>query len=422
MNLSASAIESFKCCPTRFKLKYIDKIVPIESTDAQRIGTNWHKVLEVLSLEPESVCRDCAKLNHPVTTCPYCGGEGFLPKDTMDVAVRFLWDVYTIGGMLVDGREVEYYTLLNALAGYNWYWASQEQYKTIVREYKFEVPVRSMAGRALPNVKLRGMIDKIVQNDQGQYLVIEHKSTSKSIDSDSTIWPHFSMGVQSYLYPGTAQQLQADGELRDWGVTHKDPPIYGVLFDVFHKPQISPKKLTQKDSKEFVETGVYCGQEFMVVENRDEESLPCNNTDNTRELTEAELSEEPELLSITVNGVVVEFELGAEKKAKKGGTKPPRPFAIKETPEMFGARLLQDISERPEFYFARREVARTEGDFERFQHELLSMYQTIRLMRKHKSFFHNDSQCEATFRCQYLPICYANKNVEEEVPDGYKRV
>jgi len=310
----------------------------------------------------------------------------------MDIAVRFLWDAYTIGGILVDGREVEYYTLLNALAGYNWYWASQEQYKTIVREYKFEVPVRSMTGRALPNVKLRGMIDKIVQNEQGQFLVIEHKSTSKSVDSDSTIWPHFSMGVQSYLYPGTAQALQLEGSLRDWGITHEDPPIYGVLFDVFHKPQISPKKLTQKVSKEFVETGEYCGQEFTVVDGDVEPYDPD--------------------YSFTVNGVGAEIEPG-----KKKGT-----FAIRETPEMFGARLLQDISERPEFYFARREVARTEGDFERFQHELLSMYQTMRLMKKNCSFYHNDQQCEATFRCQYMSICYADKDVSEIVPDGFRRI
>ena len=387
MNLSASAIEDFKRCPTLHKLKRVDRIVPIEDPDHLRIGTNWHKLLEVVSLEPGSVCQDCAKLNQPVTSCLFCGGEGYLPKDTMDVAVRFLWDAYTIGGVLVDGREVEYYTLLNSLAGYNWYWASQERYKTIVREYKFEVPIRSMTGRALPNVKLRGMIDKIVQNDQGQFLVMEHKSTSKSVDSDSTIWPHFSMGVQSYLYPGTAQRLQADGELRDWGITPKDPPIYGVLFDVFHKPQISPKKLTQKDSKEFVETGQYCGQEFKIGYNIDG-------------------------VNFKVNDVIVEIEHG-----KKEGT-----FAIRETPEMYGARLLQDISERPEFYFARREVARTTPDFERFQRELLSMYQTMRLMKKHNGWYHCDNQCEATFRCQYMSICYADKDVSEIVPDGFRRI
>ena len=388
MNLSASAIETFKACPTRFKLKYVDRIVPIEDTDAQRIGTNWHMLLEVLSLEPESVCRDCAKLNQPVTSCLYCGGTGFLPKDTMDIAVRFLRDAYTNGGILVAGREVEYYTLLNALAGYNWYWASQERYETVVREYGFETPVRTVKGRALPNVKLRGRIDKIVRNENSQLLVMEHKSTSKSVDSDSTIWPHFSMGVQSYLYPGTAQQLQLNGELKDYGIKTNDSPIFGVLFDVFHKPQISPKKLTQAASKEFVENGVYCGQEFKV-----------------------ELAPEEQGGSYYVNGVVAECEPG-----KKEGT-----FAIRETPEMFGARLLQDIGERPEYYFARREVARTASDFERFQRELLGIYQTIRLMKKNDSWFHCDSQCESTFRCSYIPICYVDKDVNEEVPNGFRR-
>lgn len=395
MNLSASAIETFKTCPTRFKLQYVDRIVPIEDTDAQRIGTNWHMLLEILSLEPESVCKRCALQQKPTTGCLYCGGTGFLPKDTMDIAVRFLWDAYTIGGILVAGREVEYYTLLNALAGYNWYWASQEQYETVVREYEFETPVRSMKGRALPNVKLRGRIDKIVRNENGQLLVMEHKSTSKSIDSDSTIWPHFSMSVQSYLYPGTAQQLQFDGDLKDYGVKANDPPIFGVLFDAFHKPQISPKKLTQAASKEFVENGVYCGQEFRVG------AYEC--ADNGYEILRAYCK---------VNDVPAECEPG-----KKAGT-----FAVRETPEMFGARLLQDIGERPEYYFARREVARTAPDFERFQRELLSIHQTIRLMKKNDSWFHCDSQCEATFRCSYIPVCYADKDVSEETPNGFKRI
>ena len=387
MNLSASAIEDFKKCPTIHKLKREDRIVPIEDPDHLRVGTNWHKLLEVLSLEPESVCRDCAQLAQPVTSCLYCGGEGFLPKDTMEIALRFLYDAYSIGGVLVDGREVEYYTLLNALVGYSWYWLSQEQYETVVREHKFEVPIRTTTGRALPGVQLRGMIDKIVRNEHGQLLIMEHKSTSRSIDSDSTIWPHFSMSVQSYLYPQVAQRLQLDGELKDWGVKASDPPIFGVLFDAFHKPQISPKKLTQGDSKTFVETGKYCGQIFTMLRGEND-------------------------CFIHANGTQLEHEPG-----KKEGT-----FAIRETPEMFGARLLQDIGERPEFYFARREVARTTGDFERFQRELLSIYQTIRLMRKNDSWYHNDQQCEATYKCPYIPICYANKDVSEEIPNGFKKI
>lgn len=406
MKLSASAIADFKRCPTLHKLKRVDRIVPIEDPNYLRIGTNWHKLLEVASMEPESVCRPCAEVDKPVTGCILCCGTGFLPKDMMDVAVRFLWDAYTIGGMLVDGREVEYYTLLNSLAAYNWYWASQEQYKTVARELEFETPIRTLSGRALPNVSLRGMIDKIVQSEQGQFLVLEHKTTGSSIDSDSTFWQHLGMSVQSYLYPGTAQTMQADGELRGYGITPKDPPIYGMLFDVFHKPQIKPKKLTQGDSKEFIETGVYFGQEFGVAIMYGDDDADGNKL----------------IIGFVVNDMPAEFELGAEKKAKKDGTIPPRTFAIKETPEMFGARLLEDISDRPEFYFARREVARTDSDFDRFRRELLSIYQTMRLMKKNCGWYHNDQQCEATFKCQYMSICYADKDVSEVVPDGYKKI
>ena len=78
---------------------------------------------------------------------------------------------------------------------------------------------------------------------------------------------------------------------------------------------------------------------------------------------------------------------------------------------MYGARLLHDICERPEYYFVQKPIARTDGDYKRFHAELFNIYQTIRLMYKNDAWFRNEQQCEATFRCSYIPFCYNNKEV-----------
>jgi hypothetical protein len=88
---------------------------------------------------------------------------------------------------------------------------------------------------------------------------------------------------------------------------------------------------------------------------------------------------------------------------------------------MFGARIFQDMAERPAFYFAQKEIARTDQDLEKFQWQLYDIYQTARNMDKHDAWFTNESQCEATFKCPYCPICYSGCQVGEGiVPTGFR--
>jgi hypothetical protein len=166
----------------------------------------------------------------------------------------------------------------------------------------------------------------------------------------------------------------------------------GVLYDAWHKPGIKPKKLSQADSKKFVETGEYCGQEF---------SVDTGCFDPLSDYTPGDLF---------INKTEAVWEPG-----KKEGT-----FAIRETPEMFGARLLQDITERPEFYFARREIVHHSTDIEAFQRELVSIYYTIRHMKKTNGWYCDESQCEATYKCPFLDLCYNHVELgPDECPDNF---
>lgn len=386
--LSSSFITAFKACAMRCNLKYVVGLCPIEDTDSQRQGSNWHKILEIAGMRPGTVCPECSNKGQKDPKCPLCSGTDILPEDMMDAVIRHLNKVYETVPLSKTRDEwlAERAKLLYSLCGYNWHY-TEDEFEVVAEEIQFRLPVRNpKSGRALPNVVLDGMIDKIVRSPNGIYYIEEHKSTAKPIDPDSLYWSHLNLDTQTKLYVFAARQLQLAGELEPYGIKPTDPLISGVRYDVWHKPQISPKKLTQAESKKFVADGKYMDEEFDVQRMGD-------------------------LTDIYINNEPAETFPGA-----KEGT-----FAIRETPEMYGARLLKEIGENPEKYFARREISRTNAEMERFEYEIYNIYQTVRVINKNNAWWTDEHQCEATFRCPYIPICYNNMDPNEPI-EGFKNI
>jgi hypothetical protein len=371
----------------RFYYRYVLGLAPVEETESLRYGTYWHKILEVQNLVQGEKCCDCGE--EPNQNCPICEGSGVVSTTLgMDLVVKYLnWAYQTIPvSKTPEEAAVEQTILLYSLIGYNWYYENRKNYEILAQEIKFDLPLKSpITGRTMPNTAIHGKIDKVLKNPAtGQLFIGEHKSTSDSLEADSTYWGHLNLDTQTLLYPYAARRL-------DVGF---DTSRIGILYDVWHKPGIRPKMLTQGDSKAFMESGEYCGQKFEI-------GKFVNNANTDPVLKDG----------YTINGTYATMEPG-----KKEGT-----FAIKETPDMFGARLLQDITQRPEFYFCTKEIARTDDDLVRFESELFNMYQTIRTMKKNKAWWCNETQCEATFKCPYINFCYSNKIVgENEIPEGFK--
>lgn len=385
LRLSASAIASFKACPARYEGQYIQGIRRIEDTESQRTGTNWHDIQDIATRKPGSVCGPCANLGKPDPNCPLCTGTGFLPDNLMDSVIRVLDKAYSNipDGVDKETFERERIVLLYSLSGYQWKY-SDAPVEVLARELRFSLPLLSPVGRSLPDVQVDGAIDKLVRYN-GKPAIMDHKSTGKSIDSDSSYWGHLNLDTQTTLYIDAAQKMQLAGELIPYGIKPDEPLINTILYDVWHKPGISPKKLTQAESKQFVEDGLYMGQKFTVLVG-------------------------PVTGEIYVNDVLAEVEPG-----KKEGT-----FAIKETPEMFGARLLQDIVERTDFYFARKELSKTDDEIQRFRSEILCIYYSIRNMLKIGGFYRDEHSCEATFRCDYTSQCYTGVKLDgNNPPEGF---
>ena len=392
-HLSASALQAFKSCPMRYHGAYDLGIRKIEDTEALRIGTNYHAIQEIMGMVPGSECPSapCHVFDGHGEPCPLCNNTNTLPDNMIDAVVRFLNQCYGDLPPHIDkeAMEIERIKLLYTLTGYNWHYQNDDL-EVIATEIPFEISViNPETGRALPNVINKGKIDKLIRLD-GLIYVLDHKSTSNSVDPDSRIWKKLNLDTQMNNYVYAARRLHAMGELEQYGIMGGDLAIAGAYYDCWHKPGISPKKLSQADSKKFVETGQYCDQKFDFrwddLGMTGKESQP------------------------VINNVVAIMEPG-----KKEGT-----FAIRETPEMYGARLLADIVERPGFYFGRRELTKTDPQMERFEWELYNIYQTIKDMKRTGHWYGDESQCEATFTCDFVPFCYENKPISvEEMPEGF---
>ncbi len=397
VHVSATFIKAKNKCDYLCYLKYFLGLRTDHDTDPLRYGNRGHKCQEILGRSP-GVCTTCAQKAANDPGCPFCGGSGFIPEDRMELVVDYLNKYYDIIPPNKDRTEwlVERAKLMYGMAAYQWYY-SESEYETLVTELEFKLPViNPRTGRTLPNCKLVGKIDKLVRNRNGIAMIMEHKTTSSSLDSDSSFWGNLRLNTQISMYVYAAQKMQLDGDLEIYGIKATDPLIQDCVFDGLRKPGISPKKLSQKDSKVFLETGEYHGKKF-EVSGQDVyivEDWP------------------PTFSSLIVDGEEAEQEFGTK----------PNTFAIHETPEMYGMRLMTDMSERPEFYLGRREVSRTTQEIEEFQKKIYNVYQCYKFMCRTETWSKDEDQCEATYVCEYTGLCY--NGVDPTVGDipGFKRI
>lgn len=382
IHLSATAISAFKACPQRFRLGYREGLRVDRDTYSQRMGTNWHALHEVYA----AALTEGAELHHD---------EWVIEKVreyALNAVIALLNQRYENMPAWVKSADwaLERQTLLTSFFGYLWYWQN-DPVEVLASEVAFHLPLhepRTGMPLSTESVVRVGKIDHLIRW-HGAVCNLERKSTSRSIDSDSDYWETSKKDTQVSQYALAFQDMVNANveELRGLDLTAASR-MGNTLYDVFHRPTITPCWLTQAETTAFIKTGVYQETTFNV--------------------------HQPTAVDVFVEGVKVERENG-----KKG-------FSIKESVEMFGARLLQDIYARPEHYFARREIARTDAEIREFRGELFAIYQAMQAFAKGDFWFSNEKQCRATFPCQYIPICYGSgaRAVCDgtTTPAGFKRI
>lgn len=350
IKLSATAIDNFESCNIRWRNSQLYRLRKIEESDSLRRGTTWHQLQE-LTGDMDAITD---YINEQYETVP-----AYKTKEE--------W-------------EIERVILLYCMAGYNWYYKQQKEYVILAPEIKFRIP--------FGDTELIGKIDQIVQDEYGNIYVREFKSSSKSLDD--TYWDHLNLDPQISTYILAVNYMMLNGQLEEYGIPKDHGLITEVLYNVWHKPKIGPKFITQKVSKELVETGKYCDGEFVAA---------------------IAGSSAPDGGGLYINDAKVITEPG-----KKEGT-----FAIYETPEMFGARLLQDVVERPEFYFQEKELSRTSNEMEKFQDDLSSIYRMMKYQSENEFWYPCSKECRSRFRCEYTELCEHNIEIDlNNPPAGFE--
>lgn len=92
------------------------------------------------------------------------------------------------------------------------------------------------------------------------------------------------------------------------------------------------------------------------------------------------------------------------RKYKKDGGLYANQREADETPDEWEARLFADIAERPDHYYARREIPRLDADLEAFRQETWDVAKDIAESRKTRRWYRNVSRFNCD-DCAYFGIC-----------------
>ena len=363
IRLSATSIARFKACPERFYFADVLGLRIAEDPEARRMGTNWHGVLETY----RTVL------------------DGHSDDEAFEAAVDHLNEAYA--GVPLSKTDFEWAIereiLLALFIGYCWRWQDDE-IQTVGTEIGFKLPLHHPK-TGLPLSKKEvirlGKIDRVVVQN-GMLLCNEYKTAKSDISPTSDYWRRLKLNTQVSMYDLALHDMIEGGELQ-----LGDLPVGGCLYDVVRKPSISPKMLTQADTKEFLATGIYHGEAIEITPEAD--------------------GQPPRF-----DGWETEFKPGA-----KDGT-----CSMRETPTMFRARLIADIMERPDYYYARREVVRTAKERQAFRSQLYSIYRSMRYQIESGHFYKNEDQCDQYGGCDYQNPCWDEIDVTTVTPAGMKRI
>ena len=93
-----------------------------------------------------------------------------------------------------------------------------------------------------------------------------------------------------------------------------------------------------------------------------------------------------------------------------------------ETDAQYAKRLMTDIYERPDFYYARKEIPRSIQQLSDAQKRLWMTAQEMNYTEKKGFHRKNSHSCLAPWPCAYLDPCSMDNPLDGELPEGYRRV
>lgn len=389
---SANKLKTWHRCARKFHNNYILGLGE-PSTPTQDFGTVGHERLEerLLNMQDPS-----------------------LPKPTM----HFLADPYEVARMTA------------LLAGYEVRWEHDAaKYTVLGVEVPFEY---ELAGHVI-----QGKMDGIVQrNADGRVQVMEHKFSGSDVSPGSNYFEKLALDVQCSVYVDAAAAL---------GYGDVD-----VLYDVVAKPKHERKLATPEADRTFTK-GRGCkvcgGKASGVRGDGNRRNMPdiawAGSRDSwTADPPGASLVTQPAESGLAVAWSVVTADgargsgYGKDATSAKcaavdflcecpackgsGWEEAPRLHANQraedEIPDEFHDRILADIAARPDDFYSRTLVTRTEAQKQRARASILDTIRLARIAEAADIFPMNDSSCFAyNTRCQFFGSCTGVEDINDRI-------
>ncbi len=255
--------------------------------------------------------------------------------------------------------QIEHETIRRLVCAYEWRWKNAGLVY-VATEFPFRIPlVNPATGKTTPIFDLAGKIDGIVRLEDGRLAIKETKTMSEDIGNDSPLWRRMRMDHQVSLYIHAARTLGYS--------------VDTVLYDVCRKPSISATAVPLTD-----ENGIK-----IVLDASGERIRNASGKKEWRQTGDVE----------------------------RGWILQTRPMTVQE----WGDKLTADICERPDFYFARQEVPRLDGDIDEYQSEIWDIQLAVREAQKSGRHYRTVNKQSCGF-CTYFDLCSTNTKINPANP------
>lgn len=251
-------------------------------------------------------------------------------------------------------------TLLALFEGYKKRWEESDKatYETIGTEIRFDAPLMNPeTGGTSKTFHLSGKIDALAKEKAtGKVVIVEHKTTSQDIGPGSDYW----------------RKLPIDGQVSGYycGAEALGHEASTCLYDVIRKPTISPLHSIPVLDEEGFKIAVDVNGERAYLKN----GKPRQSADNE-------------------NGISL--------------------MVRDETPDEWYERLKADIEKRPDYYYARIEISRSDNDLLEYLFDMWAVSREIADAERMNRWSRNSQACSVYGTCEYFGVCTGESNLDD---------
>ena len=324
--LTNSSRNTYGECHRKYKLRYVDGYKPAVENENLRFGTLVHACLEFW-------------LNHH-----------------KEHGHRIQYVYQYLEQRRLKGDDL--FELAKARAmmdGYEMMWGMVPM-SVVGAELEFTAPLVNPDTNGVSRTwELAGKIDGIVVFDDSLIQVIEHKTTSLDIATDSRYWTKLAIDGQVSGYYLGGRSLGYD--------------IQGTVYDVLRKPAQRPKLIPLLDD---------AGKK--IVLDRDGNRVMNKDGKTPRQTGDTELGYEIQ-------------------------TRP-------ETADEYELRLVEEITGNLDKYFKRMPVPRLDVDMVEYLGDMWAVGQEILTAQNHNRWPKNPRSCDNYGTCEFFDVCAGRESLD----------